>query len=299
MWQPSVSVVLCTYNGAEYLEQQMASILAQTYPIAEFLIFDDASSDRTVAIAREMAARYTLVHIFENSTNLGFNQNFAQAIQAARSEVIAIADQDDYWLPHKLERMIGAWRPEMPLIHCDSQRFSGTIPDSENLKPKLNRFRGTCSRQLFLYNSVNGHAMLLQRRLLPLILPFENGIFYDWWAAVVASANGGVDYLPQTLVLQRVHSQNASIDGEKSKKQQWIAYRQMAAIHLKKFVSTPNLSAEDQALGHALYSSLATDGDRWQLLRLLIRYRKDFFYQKKRAFSLLPHVKYAWQWAFG
>src|SRR5688572_15202828 len=115
MWQPSVSVVLCTYNGAAYLEQQIASILAQTYPIAELLIFDDASTDNTVAIARQVTASYAQARIVVNKTNLGYNANFSQGLQAAKSEVIAISDQDDYWLPQKLERLVGAWPPGMPL----------------------------------------------------------------------------------------------------------------------------------------------------------------------------------------
>src|SRR6188768_263019 len=109
MWYPTVSVVMCTYNGAKFLKEQVDSILNQTYSIEEFLIFDDGSTDGTLEILEAYAAKFSFINLFKNSFTLGYNKNFEQALKKANSEVIAIADQDDYWDPKKLEKMISYW----------------------------------------------------------------------------------------------------------------------------------------------------------------------------------------------
>ena len=73
----SISVVMCTYNGDKYLEQQIDSILCQTYPIHELIIQDDCSTDRTVTIIEAYQKRDPRVKLYINETPLGFNYNFS------------------------------------------------------------------------------------------------------------------------------------------------------------------------------------------------------------------------------
>lgn len=67
---------MCTYNGEKYLREQMDSILAQTYPIYEFIVCDDSSKDHTMDILQEYASRYDFIKVFQNQPNKGCNQNF-------------------------------------------------------------------------------------------------------------------------------------------------------------------------------------------------------------------------------
>lgn len=300
MWQPSVSVVLCSYNGEQFICEQINSILAQTYPISEFLIFDDCSSDGTVALIQSYSISNPIIKLIRNPTNLGFTINFQQALAAAKSEVIAIADQDDYWHPEKIEKMIRVWNTDMPIIYCDSQRFTGTIPVKPRPKRLYNRFQGTDSRKLFFFNSVSGHALLLQRHFLNLVLPFEVGVFYDWWMAFVASCNGGVDFLNETLVYQRVHEANISIDTKKSKKEKFLAYRHEVRTHLNKFINAPNIKLKDKKLGEQFYKMLSSQAsiNRLRLFFLIYQYRYIVFYQKKRVFAFASHLKHAIYWAY-
>lgn len=118
MTSPTVAVVMCTYNGEKYLRQQLDSILAQTYPIQELIVQDDCSTDTTLAILQEYEAKVPFMQVIENTHNLGFNLNFKTACMRATTDLIAISDQDDVWMPEKsrnkcrlLETTTSVFRP--------------------------------------------------------------------------------------------------------------------------------------------------------------------------------------------
>ncbi len=143
--------------------------------------------------------------------------------------------------------------------------------------------------------------MMIRKTFLQNILPFENGIYYDWWTAFVASCNGGVDYLDETLVFQRVHDQNASIDRQENKKRSFVKYREQVRRHIKKFISAPNISAPDKQLGQRLYDDLTSLNSlekKMDLIVLILSHRKLFFFHKKRKIGLFSHTKHAIKWAF-
>jgi glycosyltransferase involved in cell wall biosynthesis len=113
--RPSISVALCTHNGERFITEQVRSILAQSYPPAELVLSDDASSDRTVAVATAIVEEHNRDHgdvrlvVMENRPALGVAANFAQAIAACTGDLVALSDQDDRWAPERLERG-RAWR---------------------------------------------------------------------------------------------------------------------------------------------------------------------------------------------
>ena len=127
---PLVSVVLGTYNGEAYLQDQLRSVLAQTYPALEIIAIDDGSRDRTVDILREYAARDPRMRVTVNERNLGFIRNFEKGCRLARGEYIALCDQDDYWFPDKIEKMVGAIG-----LNGDSITMSFTTPRILNRLP--------------------------------------------------------------------------------------------------------------------------------------------------------------------
>ena len=108
MTSPTVAVVMCTYNGEKYLRQQLDSILAQTYPIQELIVQDDCSTDTTLAILQEYEAKVPFMKVIENTHNLGFNLNFKTACMRATADLIAISDQDDVWMPEKIQKQVQA-----------------------------------------------------------------------------------------------------------------------------------------------------------------------------------------------
>jgi glycosyltransferase involved in cell wall biosynthesis len=103
--QPLVSVAMCTYNGEKFINLQLDSILAQTYHNLELVIVDDGSTDETFNIISDYAKKDGRIKCFKNEVNLGFNKNYERAIKLTTGEFIAISDQDDIWLPHKMMMM--------------------------------------------------------------------------------------------------------------------------------------------------------------------------------------------------
>ena len=106
---PNVAVVLCTHNGAQWIDEQIQSLLSQTHPVA-IRVFDDASTDATVALVREYPEIQNIKCVVR-SKSLGVVENFSRGIQSVLDEgftYIALADQDDIWLPERIETGLAA-----------------------------------------------------------------------------------------------------------------------------------------------------------------------------------------------
>ncbi|EIO7716388.1 glycosyltransferase, partial [Campylobacter coli] len=105
----TVAVILATYNGEKYLKQQIDSILDQTYKDIKIYIGDDSSKDNTINIIKTYKNLYPdKITYYQNETNIGFIKNFEKLLQIAKEDYIAFSDQDDVWLPCKLEEQIKA-----------------------------------------------------------------------------------------------------------------------------------------------------------------------------------------------
>ena len=101
----TVSVAMTTCNGEKYLEEQLDSILAQTYEPHELVVGDDASTDSTVALLESFAQRASFpVRIIENKSRLGVLENFLHVFSQCQGQYISCCDQDDVWFPTKLEK---------------------------------------------------------------------------------------------------------------------------------------------------------------------------------------------------
>ena len=103
----TTSVAMCTYNGAQFIEEQLRSILDQTFHVEEVVVCDDRSVDETVAIIERVAKETSIpIHIHINETNLGCARNFEKAISLCNGDVIFLSDQDDIWMPNKVETIV-------------------------------------------------------------------------------------------------------------------------------------------------------------------------------------------------
>lgn len=208
---PMISVVMTTYNGERYLKQQIESILAQTHTQFELLIADDRSTDSTVEILSRFVKLDRRVRYYVNETNLGINRNLSEALAQAAYPLVAISDQDDIWHPQKLERLVAALK-ECSAVYSDSQLIDGEgLPLGETLLERIgvaNPYIGRMVRGLIRKNSVSGHALLLRRELLELLLPFDDGLMFDQQIGIVAALNHGLGYVAEPLVMHRVHDSN-------------------------------------------------------------------------------------------
>lgn len=194
---PTVSVVMCTYNGEKFVSEQLDSILAQTCHIDEIIVQDDCSTDNTVDIVRRYAQRHSIVKLFVNERNLGFNDNFHHALSRATCDYVAISDQDDIWYAQKLERQMQAIGDK---DMCATAYDIGASRDSAHyLAPSSN-----IERYVF-GGGVAGHTMLISRDFLVNRNQWIEGITYDWSLLMNAYFGKGVVILPEALNWHRRH----------------------------------------------------------------------------------------------
>ena len=136
MTNKTVSIVMCTYNGERYLKEQLMSLLNQTYSPIEIIIQDDLSTDNTLEIIHDYQERYpNIIHSFQNSRRLGYNQNFLTAYQKANGYYIASADQDDIWETNKIEILVREIGDSMLIFH-NSVLFNQKNPNMGLLHKK-------------------------------------------------------------------------------------------------------------------------------------------------------------------
>ena len=301
MTKPPISVIVCVYNGAQFIEEQLASIIVQTYGVAEIIVVDDASSDDTFEVVKRAAARDNRIALYKNEFNIGFTANFEQAMKMANHDFIAIADQDDIWNLHKIEKMMAAFKPNAAAIYCDSVHFSKKIPAVPVANKKNRRIQGTEVRKLSMYNTVSGHALIIRKSLLAQALPIPTNIYYDWWLALQAATNGGLQFLDEILVYQRVHDNNATISKGISKKELRNNYRNMLGAHLKAFTQIDNLSNVDKEFfvnfeNH--WSEMLEQGSSSGLFFFMLKHRKNLFHYKKRKLPFFAAVKHSFLFAY-
>lgn len=218
----TVAVVVATYNGAAWLGDQLASILAQTRRPDRIVVTDDASTDDTVCLARAALAGFSgEVIIATNSGPRGVVPNFSHGVTLASTELIALCDQDDLWRRDKLELMVAEFdrRPELQLLHTDARLvdasgrdLGGTLLESLTMTRAIRRDEhdGRAIHRLLQRNFVTGATTIVRQELMQLALPVPEGWLHDEWFAIVAAATGDgrIDLLELPLIDYRQHGAN-------------------------------------------------------------------------------------------
>jgi len=218
MENPFLSIVLCTYNGERFLKEQLDSLFNQTYENFEIIAVDDCSTDSTINILQEMASPNKM-KVFKNEKNEGVNRNFQIAIQKASGDFILICDQDDIWVPNKLEVLVSSIDGSLLYYH-DSRLMdvNGKI-QSKKMSDKYRMSSNPHPLAFISQNGVTGHACMFDRKLLEYpIFPLPKHIYYDNWLGYIASIHGQVRYIDNCMVNYRVHENNLTISQKKSRK---------------------------------------------------------------------------------
>lgn len=241
----TISVAMCTYNGTRFLKAQLDSILDQTLQPNEIIICDDCSSDGTVTLARDLLSDWGgKWQVVENETNLGFRQNFEKAIQLCHGDIIFLSDQDDVWMPHKIEEMIWIFRtyPEVVLAFHDAKLVDENLrvlaPSFwKTLDFEAARFLKKDYRQLLGHNVVQGSACAFRRELVARACPFPEGAIHDEWLALTALSIGEIFPVAETLLAYRQWRENALGAGTstiRERMQKWLfATKKAINIHKK------------------------------------------------------------------
>ena len=214
-----ISVAMCTYNGADFVPAQLASIAEQTRAPDELIICDDASTDKTRAVLESFARTSALpVSLYFSDENAGSVKNFDRAIGLCTGDVIALSDQDDVWNSDKLQRIerLFTENPGAGLVFSDADLVDKNLrPLDRRLwnavgfdaqKQKLVR-DGRSLDVLVNGWTVTGATMAFRSDYVKLALPIPTNIamIHDGWIALTIAAVAGVAFIEQPLIKYRQH----------------------------------------------------------------------------------------------
>ena len=251
-----VSIALATCNGRQFLSEQLESLLAQTRLPDEIVVGDDNSTDGTRKILDEFAARAPFpVHVAVNAPALGPAANFSRTIARCTGDVIFLCDQDDIWLPGKIERMLHALaaRPGcIVAVHDAALVDGGGRPLGMTMAGQLAASRADPAKGL-----VAGCCMAFDGRLAALYDPPPRTEFHDAWLTAIADRLDARTYVPEALIAYRRHGSNVSQSfmSSASPASRW----KRAAERIRRAFSRP--------VGQSLRAALEAEEDALRALR--------------------------------
>ena len=213
-----IDILMATYNGEKYLKEQLDSILNQTYSNFRLLISDDCSKDRTREILKEYEQKDNRIKVFYQETNLGYVKNFEFLLNQVESDIYALSDQDDVWLPKKIEKTYNKMmETNSDLVFTDLEVVNENL---ETIYPSYNDFM-RFSRKIkenkdsylmeYLYNTITGCTLMSKKSFLDKILPIPTDskyVIHDSWIGLVVSLYGKVEYLDEPTIKYRQHGNN-------------------------------------------------------------------------------------------
>jgi glycosyltransferase involved in cell wall biosynthesis len=204
-----ISVVIATFNGSKFILIQLNSILCQLNQIDELVIVDDCSNDDTLDIIKNIGD--SRIKIYSNEQNVGHVKSFEKGISLAKGEIIFLSDQDDFWLPNKIDVMskfmvnnnfdmiISAY------YLTKVQGFiSGSIMNIEQSKKIFNLISIITGR-----NNYFGSLMCFKSGFVSKLVPFPSGIeAHDLYIAIKINLTGKVGHLNMPLVIRTITGYN-------------------------------------------------------------------------------------------
>jgi glycosyltransferase involved in cell wall biosynthesis len=212
-----ISVAMCTFNGGRYLEEQLRSIASQTQLPCELVVCDDHSTDETGAILKTFQGSAPFpVRIVQNAMRVGSTRNFDQVIGMCRGEFIALCDQDDRWLPQKLERLSHALleNPFLGGVFSDANLMDGEGRQTgERLfarhkftHAKRQNFVSCPTATLLKHDVVTGATLMFRSAIRRYCSPIPSSWVHDGWLAWMVALHSRLTLVPEPLIDYRIHA---------------------------------------------------------------------------------------------
>ncbi len=207
-----ISVAMVSYQGAKYIEEQLDSILMQLGADDEVVISDDGSTDGTREIIAQYTRKDSRVRMIDGP-KAGVKKNVENALRACDGEYIFLADQDDIWMPEKVERVMDTFEKSgVGLVVHDALVTDGNC--QEVILDSFYSLKGSGAGVLknIWRNTYIGCCMAFKRDLLEQVLPIPNYIeMHDQWIGVINDQlKRGTTFIPEKLIKYRRHGSNAS-----------------------------------------------------------------------------------------
>jgi glycosyltransferase involved in cell wall biosynthesis len=222
-----VSIVLCTFNGEMFLEEQLISIAQQTRIPDEIIIVDDNSSDMSVEIVKRISAKYNInIQLYINESQLGISDNFSRAIKKATNDIIFLCDQDDVWLHDKIERMVSPFQKDkmISLVFSDGYIVGPNLKKSGytlyNRKNHiLNKVNSTMVMETLKNGStigIKGCTIAFRSWIRDVAGPVPHGVMHDSWIVFFGCAFGIIEAINRPLIYYRRHNSTFGGSGTNS-----------------------------------------------------------------------------------
>ena len=286
-----IAILLATYNGGKYIRVQLDSILNQSYDNWVVYVHDDGSNDETMDIVNEYIQNYPEHFCYVEGAPTGCaRNNFMYLFSKVESEIYMCCDQDDYWIPDKIECTLEKMNEiieDVPcLVFTDLEVVDqnlNTISGSMNIYQKLG-CNDTSVNHILVQNIVTGSTMMVNRQLSYNLIKYNNIdkiIMHDWWAGIIAAEKGKIVYIDKPTIKYRQHASNSvgakkmdfSLLTQKLKKDERDAIRlslKKTRDQAKEFCDCFNIKAESKVY---IYSKIELKG---KLARLAC-YKKHSF----------------------
>lgn len=217
-----ISVALAAYKGEDFIGEQLSSILTQLNDTDEVIVSDDFPQGKTREIVLEAAEKDTRIKYIEGPAS-GLIMNFENAIKNCTGDYIFLADQDDVWLPDKVEKVTEEFEKGADLVLHNAMVTDGSLKITDT---SFFSSHGTKAGYLnnVIRNSYMGCCMAFKSEFKEKILPFPEGLpMHDQWIGLIAEKTGKVSLIRKPLILYRRHGGNMT--GGKTSLKQKIMWR--------------------------------------------------------------------------
>lgn len=299
MKEPTVCILLATYNGCAYIRQMIDSVLAQDYPCIQLVLSDDGSSDGTQFILEEYVEKYPEKVMFYKSGQRFGNagKHFMHLLkQFCDSPYIMFCDQDDVWHKDKIRKTLlkmqqverGEAIPAM--VHTDLRVVDSELQEINSSFWRHSNLDGSrlALNQLLVQNVVTGCTMMINRPLAELACretPDEM-IMHDWWLALLAAACGKADFIAERTIDYRQHGNNSvGAKDVRSKEYLWYRLRSKSMRNALK----DNAKQAEALLQH--YKEVLKS-EQIEVIQAFIKAQKASFFRRNHLYIKYGLLKY-------
>lgn len=295
MKNKTVEILLATYNGAQYIREQLDSILSQDYKCWGVRVCDDASTDNTYSILKEYQEKNPDKFVITRNEQ-GFGsakKNFMNLIKNSTCDYVMCCDQDDVWLPNKIsltmQVMEEAEQGDIPvLVHTDLKVVDADLNVlSESFFEHSNFRKQFKLNQIVIQNFVTGCTMMMNRPLVELLSRIEDCdsiLMHDWVASIIATSVGKVVFVDAPTILYRQHAIN-SVGAKKYGVKLFISKLQEAKMRQSLVDTTMQASALAELYRDILdkekYEFIQQYGAIWKKNKI----QRIWFYLKHKVFK--------------